>query len=385
MKNMRVVFNVLSTLKPKTGVGHYAARLAAALADEAPGVTTFPDRRLTRLLGRRPSGAAPSGGVSVLRRWLGESVKRSGWHSMQALFRWRHTRDRFDLYHEPNFLPFDSPLPTVTTVHDLSVLLHPEWHPADRVRRHEQQFRRAIRRAAHVITVSEVVRRELIQHLGLRPASVTAVPNGVGQEFVEADVRDAQRVATKLQLPLRYLLYVGTIEPRKNLLTLMRAYCDLPDSSRRECPLVLAGGWGWRADPIAEYYHSRAKARGVIHLGYVDGVDLPGLYAGARALVFPSHYEGFGLPPLEMLAAGGAVLASTAAAHREVLGEAAVLIDADDAAAWRSALLRALTDEDWLESIRRGARVQATKFSWARCARETAAVYRQVCGMRAAA
>src|SRR5205814_588681 len=135
-----------------------------------------------------------------------------------------------------------------------------------------------------------------------------------------AGIAAAERARRGLDLPYDYLLYVGTVEPRKNVLTLLRAFCALPVELRRRCPLVLAGGWGWKSAEVAEFFRGEAAAAGVRHLGYTDDRYLPGLYAGARALVYPSFYEGFGLPPLEMLAAGGVVLSSTADALREVLG-----------------------------------------------------------------
>jgi alpha-1,3-rhamnosyl/mannosyltransferase len=264
------------------------------------------------------------------------------------------------------------------TVHDLSVILHPEWHPADRVRRHEQQFRRGLDAARHVITVSHVVRREVIEHLGVAPDRVTAVWNGVGREYFDVRPADVDAVRRELRLPPQYLLFVGTIEPRKNVPTLLRAYCDLPSDLRRRCPLVLAGGWGWKAADVADFVQAEASDKGVVHLGYTDDRHLPGLYAGARALVYPSHYEGFGLPPLEMLATGAAVISSTAAACREVLGRHAHFVEPRDVAGWRDALAAAIADDDWLASLRAGGRERAMTFSWDRCAVETAAVYRSL-------
>jgi alpha-1,3-rhamnosyl/mannosyltransferase len=176
-------------------------------------------------------------------------------------------------------------------------------------------------------------------------------------------------------LPPDYLLYVGTIEPRKNVLTLLHAYCALPTDLRRRCPLVLAGGWGWKSADVADYFRREAADKGVIHLGYADDRHLPGLYAGARALVYPSHYEGFGLPPLEMLACGGAVLSSTAATLREVLGRHAHYVDPLDADGWRDAMSHAILDEDWLAVLRQGGRERAAQFRWEHCAAATAAVY----------
>jgi alpha-1,3-rhamnosyl/mannosyltransferase len=180
-----------------------------------------------------------------------------------------------------------------------------------------------------------------------------------------------------------YLLYVGTLEPRKNLDTLLRAYCDLPSELRASCPLVLAGGWGWRAEGLREQFEQEGRAKGVLHLGYVAEADLPTLYSGARALVFPSLYEGFGLPPVEMLACGGAVLASTAAAVAEVLhGSNAHLVEPLDVVAWRDALARVIADDDWREQLRRGAEVHAARFSWDACANATLHAYRRVVSPR---
>jgi alpha-1,3-rhamnosyl/mannosyltransferase len=147
----------------------------------------------------------------------------------------------------------------------------------------------------------------------------------------------------------------------------------------------VAGGWGWQASKIAEYLDNVAKPRGVRHLGYVADSDLPGLYSAARALVFPSHYEGFGLPPLEMLATGGAVLASTAGVHREVLANHAAYIAPDDLDGWRDALRRAIVDGDWIRQLREGGQEHAAGFTWQKCAKQTVEVYSKVLAQKLAA
>ena len=143
---------------------------------------------------------------------------------------------------------------------------------------------------------------------------------------------------------------------------------------------MLAGGWGWNAADVAEFLDREGRRRGVLQLGYVAAAQLPLLYNGARALAFPTLYEGFGLPPLEMLACGGAVLASTAGAVAETAGAAAHLLDPLDETGWRDALRRAVEDNDWWQSRRAGAVAAARPFTWERCAAETLAVYRRVCG-----
>jgi alpha-1,3-rhamnosyl/mannosyltransferase len=287
----------------------------------------------------------------------------------------------FDLYHEPNFVPVRTHLPTVVTVHDLSVLLYPEWHPVDRVAFHLRHFRRGIATADHVIVVSEAVRREMIDVLGFPADRVTAIHNGIGEQYWPQSPEVIDVIRRKLGLPPRYFLAVGTIEPRKNIGTLLRAFCDLPAETRAACPLVLAGGWGWKSDRERELFETEARHSGVVHLGYVDDADLPGLYAGAAALLYPSFYEGFGLPPVEMLACGGGVIASTAAAVREVVGGHAVLLDPQDLEGWRVAMQRAATEADYLDESRRGGKSHARGFTWEAAARRTLAVYRRVLGI----
>src|SRR5207245_5196897 len=166
-------------------------------------------------------------------------------------------------------------------------------------------------------------------------------------------VEETARVLRELKLPPRYLLYLGTIEPRKNILLLLQAYCALPDDLRLRWPLLLVGSWGWNTLAVADYLHREARHRGVLHRGYVAERHLAAIYNGARALVYPSLYEGFGLPPLEMMACGGAVIASTAGALVETVGTKAHLVHAEDIGGWRDAMARVLQDDDWTRSLDR--------------------------------
>lgn len=386
---MRVILNVLPALKTRTGVGHYTARLAEAMAAKlGPDFHEFP-APFWRPFARVAQGVGVSGPSShrpsLLRaaanhaRGLAKSAGRVALSGGLYLSCRRHA---IDLYHEPNFIPFLCDRPTVVTVHDLSALLYPQWHPARRAGEHEQFFRTLANRVAHVVTDTRFVRRQVIEHLGLPPAKVTAVPVGVGPEFAPAEPAEVARVRSQYELPGCFLLYVGTLEPRKNLITLMRAFGTLPESVRSSCPLILAGGWGWKSGEIAAHYQGEARHRGVRHIGYVSDADRPALFTAARALAYPSFYEGFGLPPLEMLACGGTVVASTAEAHREVLGRHAYYVDPLDLEGWRSALLLAATDDDWLKRARRGARRSAAAFTWDRCAAETIDVYHKATGVR---
>ena len=381
---MRVLFNGVSAIKPRSGVGHTTANLHRALAEHFPNETfwLYPGETISRTARRM---IANSGGVTR-RPGLGSNkTKTAG--KPAAICRWAyqlHLRAAarwgdFDLYHEPNFVPVRMHLPTVVTVHDLSVLRHPEWHPAERVRMYERDFARGIAAAKHVVVVTNAVRNEVIADLGLPPERVTAIHWGIGDEFRPQSAAGIHAVRARLGLP-RFLLYVGTIEPRKNVRTLLRAFCDLPPAVREACPLVLAGGWGWKAEPERELF-AAAQSLGVRHLGYVADADLPALYGAADALLYPSFYEGFGLPPVEMLACGGAAIVSTADAVREVVGSHGAQLDPHDLQGWRDAMRRAITDPDWLAGLRRGGVAHAARFTWANAARTTFDVYQRVLGV----
>jgi alpha-1,3-rhamnosyl/mannosyltransferase len=184
----------------------------------------------------------------------------------------------------------------------------------------------------------------------------------------------------RLGLPPGYLLYLGTVEPRKNVLLLLKAYCSLPERLRLRCPLVLVGNWGWNTAEVRDYLHGEARHRGALHLGYAAEPDLNAVYNGARALLYPSLYEGFGLPPVEMLACGGAVLASTAGALVETVGARAHLLPPHDVDAWRRAMTRVVEDDDWWRWLRRDAAEVVRPFTWEQCAADTLGAYQAVCG-----
>jgi glycosyltransferase involved in cell wall biosynthesis len=396
---MRVVVNRQWMLGPRTGIGHYTAELMHGLselaADEVQpypsgwiwkglqgcikgsdkpnpshcSSTWFSKLRPLRLVGRALAVPAVRG---TLRAWLEPWECRH----FQAACR----RERYDLYHEPNILPMPCDRPTIASLHDLSAILHPEWHPASRLRKYDRHLERALAQCVHFLTGSDYVRNEIINHLGIAADRVTRVYDGIRAGLAPWPEEKVAAGLKALDLPPTYLLHVGTLEPRKNLDLLVRAYCGLPAAVRSRCPLLLAGKWGWNTKSLAALLGQDTRHRGVIHLGYFPEEQLPLLYNGARALVFPSLYEGFGLPAVEMLACGGAVLASTGGSLPEVVGRYGHLVDPHDIDGWRAAMERVVVDDDWRQLLRRGGRAWALPFTWQRCAANTLQVYRQVLG-----
>jgi alpha-1,3-rhamnosyl/mannosyltransferase len=282
---------------------------------------------------------------------------------------------RADLYHEPNHIPVRCGRPTVTTVHDLSVLLHPEWHPPDRARWYERAFAAGVRQTVRFIAASEFTKQEMVRHLGLSPDRIDVTYQAPRPAF-QPPTDDAVRATlAAYDLSPRFFLFVGTLEPRKNVAGLLESYAALPAAVRAAHPLVLAGGWGWRTDALAAQLDA-SPCRGEVRLiGYADDASLAALYAACTALVWPTWYEGFGLPPLEALACGAPVVVSNVASLPEVVGDAGVLLDPQDTAGWTTAMRRLAEDDAWRQMWRHRGPARAAEFSWRRCATQTLACY----------
>jgi glycosyltransferase involved in cell wall biosynthesis len=264
--------------------------------------------------------------------------------------------------------------PVVVTVHDVSYARAPELF-SRRDRSLLRFVRGSVRRAARVIAVSEFTRADVCELYGLDRAKVVAIPNGVDAAF--RPVADAgARVHRRFGIDRPYVLCVGALQPRKNVPLAIEAYAALAGRGT-DCELVVAGGdRGGRLDVLDAILRTRLTGR--VHLlGHVEDSELPALYSAARALVFPSLYEGFGLPALEAMACGTPVIASNTTGLAEAVGDAGLTIDPLSAEELTEAMRRVLGDEALRERLAAAGRVRAAEFTWARAAGATAAVYRQ--------
>ncbi len=377
----RVGISATALLTPLTGIGRYTWHLAREmqrLLPEPPWL--FDARRWTREIPVPPQHPRENMVVTLVKRAV-----PFGFEAARFLQQRRFTSGArahgIALYHEPNFLAFRFAGPMVVTVHDLSWVRFPETHPAERVRAMNAQMPKVLRAAAHVIADSEFTRGEVIAHYGIEPARVTTVLLGVTPGFAPFDERAcAATLATHGLRYGEYILAVGTLEPRKNLATAVAAFAGLPQEQRRRHPLVVAGMHGWGRHRLPRALQGLVAAGEARLLGYVAEEDLPRLYAGARLFVYPSVYEGFGLPPLEAMACGAPVVVSRSASLPQVVGGAGLLVDPMDQGAWREQM-RVLLEDDALRARLSAAGVrQAQGFTWERCARDTLAVYRKAIG-----
>ncbi len=283
-----------------------------------------------------------------------------------------------DLLHSPDFIPpFHRRCRAVVTIHDLAFLRYPETL-TDESRRYYRQVKRAVESADAVIAVSESTKDDIVELLGEPERKIAVVYEAAANRFRPVPPADyVEALRARFDVQPGYFLFVSTIEPRKNLLTLLRAYALLHSGRRASLPpLVVAGAKGWLKEPALDEMVPLPHGS-VRFVGAVTDEELLWLYNGALALTYPSLYEGFGLPPLEAMACGTPVICSNTSSLPEVVGEAGLLVAPLDEDGWARAMGQVLEDETLRQGISAKGLERVKEFSWEKAARETLAVYRK--------
>jgi len=379
---MRIAFNATALLSPLTGIGQYALELAQRLAAD-------PEHELRLFYGLGWSDqvrTTPLPGARTMFSWARRFIPNSYAvrHYLQdRQFRRGAPRGAFDVYHEPNYLGYSFQGPTVLTCHDLSWIRFPQAHPVERVAAMNRYFEPNLRRASLVLTDSDFVKGEVVQVFGIDPQRIVTVPLGVSPLFRPLAEQDTAPLMQRLDLSHgSYLLAVGTLEPRKNLVTALRAYAGLPEAEQKAFPLVLAGIKGWHNEELDREMAPLVASGRVRLTGYLSREDLAALVAGAAALVYPSIYEGFGLPPLEAMACGVPTIVANVASLPEVVGDTGLLIDDPyDQDSLREAMRRLLESPALRAELGARALQRAAAFTWEACTRQTVAAYRRAAGL----
>ena len=287
--------------------------------------------------------------------------------------------DGVDVFHSSDLLLWKQPgALNVVTLYDLTVLLFPERHTANTREIQQDKYRFAQQEADVVIAISEATKQDIVNHLHIPEQRVRVVHGGVNPSFRPNLDQDAvERALASLKVAYgRYILYVGTIEPRKNLVRLIEAY----NQARKMLPspipkLVIAGAAGWQFKTVFERVEALGLKDEVLFIGRVPDEKLPALYNGALLFVYPSLYEGFGLPPLEAMSCGVPVITSNTSSLPEVVGEAGMLIDPTDVERLAVGMAEVLSSDDLRADMRQRGLARASHFSWERAARETRAIY----------
>src|SRR3954454_17292934 len=366
---MRIAFDGTALRPGRTGVGYYTEHLLHHLAQTATNdeliVVSNQAIDTTAPLPPRVRVATPS-----------RRIPRLVWMQTLAVTALREVEA--DVFHCTNgMVPLMSPVPTVVTIHDMSLRLYPRYHPPRRVILNRPLVDLAARRADAIITPSESAKRDIVRLYALDPSHVHVVYEAAAPSFRRVhDTSALERVRARYGLGDRIILYVGTIEPRKNLPTLIDAFAARQRSGELRHQLVCVGPYGWLSRGI-EKQISRAGAAGAIKFtGYVPFDDLSAIYSLAEMFVYPSMYEGFGLPVVEAMACGVPVITGRTAALSEIGGGAIMEIDRIEPDALGRELVAVAASRDRRQELSGRGLARAASFSWQRAARESLDIYR---------
>lgn len=370
-----VAFNAGILRAPRTGIGQYVAELCRALQARGDlrleifnGWSWQCDLPLATMPGYAPAS-------QLVKRLLPNAYT---WRRRIEQHRFSTGAGKLKpaLYHEPSLWPFDFEGPSIMTLHDLTHVHFPHTQPPDRLREIEKHIHRSIERCTRILVDSRFIAGEVRGYYGVPEHKLVVAPLGCAARFHPRTVGELSTTLRTFGITHRqYLLCVGTLEPRKNLALAIRGYLALPRALRERYPMLLAGLPGWQQEQMGEAFQHAVRAKHIRLLGYVDDITLAELLAGARLLLYPSLYEGFGLPVLESMASGTPVITSFAASLPEVAGDAGTYIAPHDEVECEAALRWLLEDDVEWHLKRQAGLKQAAQFSWQRCAQITAETY----------
>ncbi len=372
---MKVALDYTPAIDQVAGVGRYTRSLFDALQDGTSDDIAWHLWYAAEVDSdvRLPGGDnVSSSQLPISSRWL-----NMAWHRLGIPFPIDRYIDSPDVIHGTDFVVPPSSCPSVVTVHDLSFALMPQVaHP--RLKRYlDRAVPRSIDRARKVIAVSETTKRDLCEFYEISPNRVEVIHHAADPIFQKPSASDVFAMQAQLGLKRPYFITVGTVEPRKDHLTLLRAFESIHEE-HPDVSLVIVGRTGWLADDIVASINSASERLPIRHLQGVGDNLLPALYAGSLGLVYPSRYEGFGLPLLEAMASGTAVVASSTPAHREVAGDAALFAPVEDAHALASQMSLIATDEQARQELIEAGAQRSASFSWESAARQHIAIYQGV-------
>ena len=361
----------------RTGIGTYIVNLVSAL------LSVDCENRYLLFASDENASLFPQNGGKVRKLTASRSVN----HTALRLI-WEHTilpmrlhQHKVDVFHGPTFVtPLFSPCPTVVTIADMTWFTHSEHHILAKRRYFQTLIPLVARKAHHIIAMTDNTKKDIVRILHLPEDKVTTVYCGVDSSFHPVtDPLQLAEVKRRYHIDGDFILFVGIIEPRKNLVRLVDAFCDL---KRQGVPhtLVLAGPHGWGYAEVAAHIRERQLDKHVHFTGPVAQEDLPVLFSAADLFVYPSLYEGFGLPPLEAMACGVPVVTSNVSALPEVVGDAGVLVDPLSVEDLRAAMWKVLSSNDLHQQLRARGFAQARRFTWENTARRTLQVYQNAYG-----
>lgn len=375
---MKIILNVDAITYPLTGIGNYVQQLASGLENH-PRIEDVRFFSSHKWINSTQDIASANSNLASLRKHLPFKHSALKLYNFQKNFWFRNKSKSLAndyIFHSPNFLLMPYQGKSVVTIHDLSFIRYPQTHPPERIRLLEKELPKSLKRANKVIAISKHVKQEILNHFNIPADKIAVVSQGVDKLFYPRNQTESEPALKKYGLlHSKYLLTVATLEPRKNLNSLLDAYSMLPEALRQKHRLVIVGDKGWLNNKLLKRL-TLLEARGdVIVTGYVSADELPVLYSAAYAFALPSLYEGFGLPVIEAMASGTPVLTTNSSSLPEVAGDAAILTDAHDITSISNGLIQLLTDKHWRQISTEKGIQRANQFSWKKCIDTTIKLY----------
>ena len=375
---MKLLVNLSSLNHPLTGIGEYTLNLVKEMLDDDQ-VQDIKGIRSSRYLDRHQISvliAALEQGHQTdqpLTRYLKKMsrlkliarIARKAINAYREIsFRFYRNMLKHYIYWEPNYICLNHQGVCVPTVHDLSHLICPQFHPKARVKYLKAELPRTLARAKHVIVVSQYTKQSVMEHFDLDDQQITVVPPSVKSEYYPRTASECAQLKKRLGLPENFILFVGTLEPRKNLQGLLLAYKLLSTELKSQYPLVLSGRKGWLLEDIEQILQPMLDSGEVMWLGYLNSKDLPALYSSATAFTYVSHFEGFGMPIAEAMACGTAVIASDNTAMKEASGGAVCIVSPHSIGSIAQGMRKVLLDSSYrIECETKGLEISKNR-SW---------------------
>ncbi|WGK55938.1 glycosyltransferase family 1 protein [Pantoea sp. SS70] len=377
---MKVIISVEPIKYPLTGIGRYTYELAKGIEklNLIDSLCYFDGKKIVGTIPDQNAKVTVSHGIKNLLKNSSAAIKI--YQTLSPAIKKRVLSHYSDyIYHGPNFFLPPHAGKKITTFHDLSPFKYPIFFEPKRCKYTQQEILKGLKRSDYIITVSDYIKNELAEHFNFPYEKIKTTHLAASSSFHPRDALQTMHIMKKYGLEYqRFSLFVGTIEPRKNIVSLIDAYESLPIYIRHTYPLVISGFKGWKNEDILSRIEKAQREGWLVYLGYVPNDDIAPLYSACRVFCFPSKYEGFGLPVLEALQSGVPVVCSNNSSLPEVAGESSFYHDSNDVSGIAKQLEIAISsDEQRKIAIDRGI-IHSKRFSWEKCARETVDIYSEI-------
>lgn len=379
MKKLKILIDTTPLLKNLTGIGYVTFIYANALS-KISNCVFFYAWFYSKNLRNRPLGGLENK-INFIKKYLPRPYILT--HFIKTIiFNMVIFCKRPNLIFQPNYNVFKTykKIPTIIIIHDLSHIRYSAFHPTDRVRYFNENLSYSSKIASRIVAISNFTKQEIVELNIAKEDKVEVIYNGVSENFKPLNLHKNDEIFfQKYNLkPKEYFLFVGTFEPRKNINLLLEAYLDYCGISADPTPLVLVGTVGWNEEVFSENLQKALSLPSVFRLGYLSDEELAISYAGAKVFIFPSFYEGFGLPPLEAMASGTAVITSNTSSLPEVVGNAGVLIDPNSKKQLLENMILLDENEEQRKTFEQKGIIQAKKFNWEKSAKKLKTLCKQV-------